>query len=656
MLIIAPVVILAISGFVALMITMIGDSLATRDSNTLTFETQDALERIEDDTRLTTQFLTTTNTLPSPQGSDSNYTGTAAFTNTSNTLIMGGLTTDKNPVDTSRQLVFYANQPNDCGTLQNYNRPFQEKIIYFINNGSLWRRSVVPDYNTTTPVNDSTVCSAPWQQNSCSPGYTGSRCQRNDIEVMKNISSFTIKYLSSPSSDVDLGAGQALSANAIEVIITGQKTVKGRVVTSTGTIRGTKLNSIDVDLPIPNAPTVTASTTPTSAIFNWALVPNATSYLISYNINGGSWINTTVDNRTTSYTVNANRNDTVTIQVTSKNSTGTSATYGTAAATIPAWTNCDLPTNWSNYSTTPGYAGAAYTKTNNDIVVLKGTIKSSAAASDGTIVCTLPVGLRPAYPLIFQNSSPDAASRIDVWPDGKITITGASASWVSLENIRFVASTAAYPWNNLTLTNLWTVYTATSGYPPALQYATDSVGRVHLRGMIVQGTYTNPTAIATFPAGKRPAEYQHFPARGANGFNYMGISAAGNIEAKGINPNGWYSPQTIFYPSGVSTWTAFTTPLGSSWTAYAGFPTFSYTKASDGLVTLKGLIRSGTSSGTVAIGQLPAGYRPKEKALIHVVTNGGYGRIDIDTDGKIYGVVTNGGWLSFDNVSFIAEL
>src|SRR5258708_5983535 len=87
-LIIAPIVILAISGFVALMITMIGDSLATRDQNNLILETQDALDRIEQDTRLTTQFLATSMTMPSPQGSDSNFTGTAAFSST-NTLILG---------------------------------------------------------------------------------------------------------------------------------------------------------------------------------------------------------------------------------------------------------------------------------------------------------------------------------------------------------------------------------------------------------------------------------------------------------------------------------------------------------------------------------------------------------------------------------------
>jgi len=658
---IAPIVILAISGFVALMITMIGDSLATRDDNNLTFETQDALERIEDDTRLTTQFLTTTNTLPSPQGSDANFTGTAAFTNTSNTLLMGGLTTTKNPVDTSRQLVFYANQPNDCGSLQNYNRPFQQKIIYFINNGSLWRRAVVPNYNTTTPVNDSTVCAAPWQQNTCSPGYTASRCQRNDTEVMKNISSFSVKYLSSPSSDVDLGTSQALSANAIEVSITGQKTVKGRTVTSSGTIRGTKLNNIDVDLPLPNAPTVTGSATGASATFSWALVPNATSYIITYNINGTGTTKVTVDNRTTSYKINANRNDTVSVSIQSSNSTGTSASAGTAAVTIPAWYDCAFYTSptpvWQNYG--GGYSTIGYTKTSDDVVMLKGMIKGGYTTPD-TPICKLPAEYAPSKRLQFQNASNDTTGRLDVWPNGDVVFNTGSSGWYSLDGANFVANTASYSFTSIPLIPVASGGGGWANFGNNFYDASstlDGTGRVHTVGLIKGGAYTNDTPVAQLPAGQWPAQYQHFPARGP-GFNYMGIRQNGNINAKGIGPNDWYSIQSMFYPSGFGGWTEMLPSLGSGWSNFdttGSYPKASYTKAADGIVTLKGLIKNGTSSGINAIYQLPPGYRPKEKLLIHIIANGGYGRIDIDTDGKIYGVNTSSSWTSLDDVSFMGD-
>src|SRR3954469_24566042 len=92
-LIIAPIVVLVIGGFVALIMAMVGDVLLTRDQNVMAYETQDALDRIEQDTRIGTQFLNTSRTLTSPQGSDDDI---AAFSST-DSLIIGALATDKNP-------------------------------------------------------------------------------------------------------------------------------------------------------------------------------------------------------------------------------------------------------------------------------------------------------------------------------------------------------------------------------------------------------------------------------------------------------------------------------------------------------------------------------------------------------------------------------
>jgi len=242
-LIIAPIVVLAISGFVALMITMVGNILQAREQNALVYETQDALDRIEQDARLTTQFLTTSGGQPSPQGSNNGATGTAAFTATAGgAIILSSLATTKNPADTTRELVYYTNQPYACSAQKTYNKVFLIKIIYFINAGSLWRRTIVPPYNTTTPVNADTVCDAPWQRNTCSPGMSGGVCQTNDSEVMKNISSLNIDYYSSPSSDTSIGAGNATAASSIAVNIQGLRTVAGRTATSNGTMRATKLN------------------------------------------------------------------------------------------------------------------------------------------------------------------------------------------------------------------------------------------------------------------------------------------------------------------------------------------------------------------------------------------------------------------------------
>jgi hypothetical protein len=251
-LIIAPIVVLVVGGLVALMITMVGDVLITRDQSNMTYDAQDALDRIEQDTRLSSAFSTTTGTLPSPQGSDSNFAGTSAFTSSASTLVLQALATDSNPAESTRRLVYYANAPNPCGSLQTYNTVFTIQVIYFIHNGSLWRRTYVPSFNldsAPTAPNSQTICDTSttgiWQQNSCSPGYTASRCQANDQEVMKNVSSLAIKYFSSPISTADLGGSNASKATTIEATITGQKTTVGRSFNATASLRATKINNIN---------------------------------------------------------------------------------------------------------------------------------------------------------------------------------------------------------------------------------------------------------------------------------------------------------------------------------------------------------------------------------------------------------------------------
>lgn len=242
MLIIAPVVVLAIGGFIALMVTMVGSVLVTRDQTTMIYESQDALSRIEDDIRLSTKFLTTTGTLISPQG---NGDSTTAFTNTTNTLILTALATTKNPADSTRELVYYEGQPNDCGVQKVFNTVYTGTIIYYIKSGSLWRRTVLPNYNTNTTTDAETVCATPWQQNSCSPGYASTtRCQTNDIELAKNMSSLTVEYYSTPSSTTNIGAANAETATSIKVTAVGSKSTAGRTIATTQSTRATRLNAI----------------------------------------------------------------------------------------------------------------------------------------------------------------------------------------------------------------------------------------------------------------------------------------------------------------------------------------------------------------------------------------------------------------------------
>lgn len=247
-LVIAPVVLIVIGVLVGMIIALVGSAMATSNRNAMVYNNQDALDRIEQDVRLSARILPSTGSsnLTTPQGSDTNFTGTAPFTASSSVLVLDTVATTKNPADSTRQPVFYANTPNPCGAQQSSNQLFLVRVVYFVSGGSLWRRTLVPVYNTnTTSPNASTVCNAPWQRNTCSPGQTLAQCQTSDSEIATNVGSFNVKYLANSGSTIDLGSSGALSATALEVTINGQKSVSGRDITASSTVRATKINNID---------------------------------------------------------------------------------------------------------------------------------------------------------------------------------------------------------------------------------------------------------------------------------------------------------------------------------------------------------------------------------------------------------------------------
>ena len=62
MLVVAPIVILVVGGIVALLIALVGDVLIARERNSMAYNTQDALNLIEQDVRLSSNIQATTGT------------------------------------------------------------------------------------------------------------------------------------------------------------------------------------------------------------------------------------------------------------------------------------------------------------------------------------------------------------------------------------------------------------------------------------------------------------------------------------------------------------------------------------------------------------------------------------------------------------------
>jgi hypothetical protein len=594
-LVIAPIVILAIGTFIGLMVSLVGNVIVTRNSTSQTFDITSALDQMEQDVRLSTEFPVTTGTLPSPQGRNNNFTGTSAFTS-SDSLVLTTAATDRPPSDANRRILYYANQPNPCTdtNLTNspnvvYNRIFTVTNIYFIKDSALWKRTYVPTYNTSISSPDqNTLCTSsvysPWPRNTCSPGYTASRCQTQDTKLVDNITSSSVKYFATSGSTTDGGPGSAQTATTIEVSLTGQTKATGETVSTTMSRRMSKLNKFS----------------PSASSSQWTSLPAGGG---SGQLQGG-W-----------------------------------APYGSPFAT-------------------PGYV-----KTSGGVVMMKGLLRGGTTTS-GTVVANLPAGYRPSsvvtIPVTARTlSGTNGPAVVQILTNGDVTIwyvPNHADPWVSLDGISFLLDDA-YPMTQLSLQNGWTPFL--SRY---LRYGVDGMGRVNIRGQIAPGTTTTNTVISQLPAAQQPDKYYHLMAGAPNNtYIYHGLDASGNITSRGVSTS-WMGIENMFYPSSFNGWTYWppgngTNQLQNNWTNYGStYTSASYTKAADGVVSLRGLIGGGSITQSSVIAHLPAGYRPAERQIFDSVHIGGFARLDVWPTGEVVvNAASSNTWLSLNDIKFVAE-
>ena len=688
MLIIAPIVILVIGTFISAIVNMTGEILMTRGANALAYSIQDALNRIEADVKLSTTFLAKNSITPSsPQGYDdiaSDFTNVGA---NGNILILNTLATTGNPLSTTSGLVYLNNvvdpkQPNACNSTQiNQNTPMTMNVIYFVKNNTLWRRTIAPlNYLTAG-------CVVPWQQPSCDPLLVGGFCKTKDVRLVDNvdIEDFVVQYFNSASATVadniasstgqtdDQRYAALQSDTTVVASLSVSKMVAGRDINQSGAIRSTRLDvnasTIAPIIPdiVPAAPTVIASISPTApatATFTWATVPGAATYSLDYRVDPwnpvtrtnstGTWTNGFSNDTVTTYSRTVNHGDKVYVRVTATNTEGTSG-YGNSIITIPVWATYQFQNLWANYG--GSYTPAGFTKNSDGVIILRGMVKkASGTLVQNEVIGTLPVGYRPAQRIIFQISSGSTDGRIDINSSGDIKVYAANPGWLSLDGIMFIPTGSSLT-NNLAspLLNGWTVYGGDIE-PPF--YVVDSYGRVFFQGVVRPGTVTNSTQIYDIPDNLLPPLYTHIQARSGT-FSHIALehrtTMANGIVAKGATTSDYLSWHFLYYPAGVGSWTNLA--LQNGWVWYnALYSSPQYTKAPDGLVTLKGLIGSGTATAGTVAATLPAGYRPAYKQLLTTVSYGAWCRIDVLTTGEI--LVMQGcssGWLSLDGITFYAE-
>jgi hypothetical protein len=148
----------------------------------------------------------------------------------------------------------------------------------------------------------------------------------------------------------------------------------------------------------------------------------------------------------------------------------------------------------------------------------------------------------------------------------------------------------------------------------------------------------------------------------SNTYIYFGLDANGQFLSRGVSTS-WLAIETMVYPTSFNGWTSWppgngTNQLKSNWTNYDTntYPPAGYTKAADGVVSLRGLIGGGSITQSSVIANLPAGYRPSERQIFDSVSNGGFARLDVWPTGEVVvNAVSNNLWLSLNDIKFVAE-
>ncbi len=680
LLVVIPMVIVIIGIIIGMMVSLVGNVLVSNAKTQTIYDTQDALSQIEQDAFLSTAFMSSY-TPVSPQGKDN---ATQAFTGASgnNTdIIFNVFATDKNPLDSGRQIVYYANRPEPCGGTLPLNTPLSTKVIYFLKTvgsvQSLYRRTIVPVNNQNTGAPDGqTTCTKPWQRGSCeTANYASSTlCATKDMKLVDNVSNMAVTYFN--KSDPATTVSNPTSADSVKVKLTVQKTAAGESITQDLSISASRVNTMPT-VPTPSAPlaSVMSSTSldlnnPILATFQWSAA-NAIYYMVSYQVGGGSW-STPQSTTNTTLSVNAGANQTVILKVTAYNDNGQSTTtqYST---TTPLFSNLALQSGWACYDGVNYYC-PSFTRTSAGVIMLRGLIKDGA---DGTVIGYLPAGFRPQYVLGYPVlSNGNSITQVYIQTDGAVVwknpkaVSGANG-WISLDGIQFLATDtmAGLTWSGAASypSNYWYPYTGGGGYrQDGLFFSKDSLGRAHAYGLMA-GSTSNPidyATIATVQPQFAPPAHIIVNSSDVNGtYSYIYFCSGKEILYR-LNSTGLRGLTSMYYPTGSSaTWVNVTPP--SQWKNYGGaYAGASYTKAADNIVTLRGLLQSNIDMSSYTYFTTNSGYRPAKTMVMLTPANsagaGLYARVDVRPNGEIalnYASVTaaSNGWVSLSSISYYPD-
>ena len=256
--IIVPILIVTVLIIFDALFAMIRASEVESGKIDMTFDKQTAISNVESDIILASLFLPTTDTgltadpyKPTTNGNTWSYLGDSS---TSRVLIARLYSTTLNPLDPSRQPAFIGNPAGSECNISNiyFNNVQQYNVVYFVKDGGLYRRRITDKTTQLCDPGQYQKFSCPSQDYLTAKGLgtQSSTCQADDELLLGNVTNFTVQYYGSKTSSTPLDV-YAVSADPnlvttaadAEITITTSKKVSGQTITSTSTLRMSKLNA-----------------------------------------------------------------------------------------------------------------------------------------------------------------------------------------------------------------------------------------------------------------------------------------------------------------------------------------------------------------------------------------------------------------------------
>ena len=251
-----PVILIVMGGIMGLLITLLNDFSAQRTRQSLNVAAQTAFTQIESDVKLSSAFLTKSDTTtyndpyaPSGAGTAWSHKGLPPTPSANaRVLILQTYATSANPLSDIRSPVYISStgtQTVCSGDALYANEVLSNTVIYFLKNNTLFRRTLVAD----PAIVRCGGATAAFQLQSCAAN-TPSRnaaCKIDDTEVLQNVSQFSVEYYTSsvsPSAipNVYTSTNPAILDNAIMAEITVKHSATNSNIINTAVLRVTRIN------------------------------------------------------------------------------------------------------------------------------------------------------------------------------------------------------------------------------------------------------------------------------------------------------------------------------------------------------------------------------------------------------------------------------